>query len=164
MKPVKHPIVIATALLAAGLLSTPASHADPLSDSYNAGYNKGFIDGRISAGGDGGGGIILAPRPSGGFPGATGGGHSITKQPNVGFYWSGMLKQWQAYKLEKNATNTITPGAGLPMSEWAKNPMMLKNYGIDSSTVTPQLEEVSKAIGKNYPNANIWVSPGAKTM
>lgn len=165
MKPVKHPIVIAAALLAAGLLSTPASHADAFSEAYNAGYEKGyekgFKDGQNVPGGGGGqNNIILTAPPFGGFPGMFAGSES--EQPEVGFFWDS--KEWQAYKLKDNATNTITPGAGLPMSEWAKNPAELKKYGFDSSTVAPHLEMMRKAFAKKYPNANIWVSPGAKTQ
>ncbi len=65
--------------------------------------------------------------------------------------------------LGKNASDTITPGAGLSMSAWAKNPAKLAKFGIDPSTLIPQLEEMRRVFGKNFPNANIWVFPGAKT-
>ncbi len=144
---------IAITTLAICLLFLQESHAGAITDAYNAGFKKGYEVGRSESGGGGTqNNIVLNTPQNGGFT-------EMLPSQSVGFYFNDTAKEWQAYRLEKDAPNTITPGTGLSMSEWGKKPEIFEKHGININTVTPQLEAARKAISENHPNANIWISP-----
>jgi len=139
--------------------------ADPATEAavkkaYNLGYQKGYADG-LATNLPGGGGaqndIILTTPKDGGF--STGGGTVSMQKPKVGFLWDGTAKTWQAYKLGGEKVNTVTPGTGLPIAEWTKQPALLEKSGVDPQTVTPKLQEMGKELSDKFPESNVFVMP-----
>ena len=136
---------------------------DAVAKGYDAGfakgYQKGFVEGQKTVPGGGTqNDIILSKSKDGGF--GTGGVTTFMKKPTVGFLWDGKASTWSAYKLGGDASNTVTPGAGLPIGDWKSKPALLEKFGLDPKILTPQLKNLSKEFSATYPKSNIFIMPG----